>query len=339
MNAILKSARSSNQVALHNFRYTPLAGIATLVVPAVASEEEIARRRAEEDARKAAKAGAKAAVKAAKAARVQPLPQVRMVTPATPETLEALERQRKAKALRSEEHMRYVARTAPIPEEVLKNGLEADKAEEAARALSATNEAERFQEILKKGLEADRAEEAARAEAAANEVRLRKEGFKLDVHKSAMSVLFNPAMNLEGMILAIEELGFVYFHDHNNSRDAFYYHHKSGAEVRVNGGAIGASSTKREHKPRGVELLTARSAGTTELSPEVVAKQAEARANRRREHEELLAKQKEANIKRAAEQLQKKQEPQKKLAASKGPSKAELKKAKKAEDDKKKGGR
>lgn len=225
MNAVLKTAPSSNLKALQNFRYTPLAKIAGLVAAPAVSDEEIARRRAEDAERKAAKAKAKADAKAAKAARAKPLPpQPRMVIPPQPETVEMIERQRRAKAERAE----HAAKTAPIPEEILRKGLEADLAEEAKR----------------------REEEAA-------EAKLFAEGYKRDVHASAMSIIFNNEMPLEGKVISLEELGFMYSHDHNNGRDAFYRHSKSEVEVRINGGAIGQGTrVNGYHKPRGVELLT-----------------------------------------------------------------------------------
>lgn len=225
MNAVLKPAPSSNLEALQNFRYTPLAKIAGLVAAPAVSDEEIARRRAEDAERKAAKAKAKADAKAAKAARTQPLPpQPRMVIPPTKEALELIERQRRAKV----EQQIAAKAAAPIPADVLQRGLEADLAEEAKR----------------------REEEAA-------EAKLLAEGYKADVRASALSVLFNNNMNMEAKVLSIEELGFAFSHDHANGRDAFYRHHKSEVEVRVNGGAIGqATRTNGHHKPRGVELLT-----------------------------------------------------------------------------------
>lgn len=223
MNAVLKAAPSSNLEALQSFKYTPLAAIATMVVAPAVSDEEIARRRAEDAERKAAKRKAKAESKAAKAARAMPLPpQPKMVIPPSAETVEMIERQRRVKTERAE----HAAKAAPIPEEILRKGLEADLAEEAKR----------------------QGEEAAKA-------KLLVEGYKADVYASALWVLNNPQMVMEAKILAIEELGFVYTADHKNGRDAFYCHEKSGVEVRVNGGAIG-SDNSRGHKPRGVELLT-----------------------------------------------------------------------------------
>lgn len=225
MNAVLKTAPSANLKDLANFKYTPLAKIAGLVAAPTVSDEEIARRRAEDEERRAARAKARADAKAAKAARAMPLPpQPRMVIAPNPETVEMIERQRRAKAERAE----HAARTAPIPEEVLRKGLEADLAEEAKR----------------------RDEEAA-------EAKLLEEGYKRDVHASAMSIIFNNEMPLEGKVISLEELGFRYSHDHNNGRDAFYRHDKSGVEIRVNGGAIGQGTrVNGYHKPRGVELLT-----------------------------------------------------------------------------------
>lgn len=222
-------APSTNLEALQNFHYTPLAAIAGMVAAPVLSEDEIkekvAKRDAEAAERKAKKAAAKAEAKArAEAARAKALPpQPRLAVLPDESTVEMLERQRRAKAERAE----HAARTAPIPAEILKKGLEADKAEDARR----------------------REEEAT-------QTKLLAEGYKADVHASAMSVLFNKEMNLEAKVIAIEELGFTYSHDHANGRDAFYRHHKSEVEVRVNGGAIGETGRNGYHKPRGVELLT-----------------------------------------------------------------------------------
>lgn len=218
------SSKSSNLDALQNFRYTPLAAIANLVVAPAVSDEEIARRQAEQKQAKADKAKVKAEAKAAQEARAKALPpQPRLAILPDEATLAMLERQRRARLERAE----HVAKMAPIPAEVLEKGLEADKAEEAKR---------REEEVVK--------------------AKLLKEGYRMDVHKSALSVLFNNSLVMEAKVLAIEELGFSYSHDHTNGRDAFYFHEKSGDEVRVTGGALGETNTKRAHKPCGVELLT-----------------------------------------------------------------------------------
>jgi hypothetical protein len=232
MNTVTVSqikAPSSNLKALQEFHYAPLAAIAGMVAAPVLSEDEIKEKIAKRDAeaadRKAKKAAAKAEAKAkAEAARAKALPpQPRLAVLPNEATVEMLERQRRARAERAE----HAARTAPIPAEV-----------------------------LKKGLEADLAEEAKRREEAAAEAKRREEGYKADVHASAMSILFNKNLNLEGKVIAVEEMGFTYSGNHKNGRDGFYFHKESGVEIRVNGGALGESGSERAHKPRGIELLT-----------------------------------------------------------------------------------
>jgi hypothetical protein len=225
MNAVLKTVHSSNLETLKSFRYTPLAAIANLIVaPAAVSDEEIARRRAEAEQRKADRAQRKAEAKTAKEARTKALPpQVRMVILPDAATIEMLKRQQRTKAERRVEQ--FAAK--PISEKILKKGLETDLAEEARR----------------------RNEEAALAKVFAI-------GYIADVRASALSILFNYNMNMEAKVFTIEELGFQYSHDHENRRDAFYFHAKSEVEIRVNGGAVGSSCTNSNHKPCGVELLT-----------------------------------------------------------------------------------